>query len=488
MGFTCEYCEKKFSRRQNLTYHVVLHGINNVPSNFTGGRKTPLRNVLDQTTIRNEGSLTDYTLLKQELINIGKNAIKRVDNSIKWTIAYDVIFVKGEERTQPHPTFQDAAYISLNEEDVRQVVNKSIVECDKDIETFTHNGSGWRFIGLDRVVVTVYDYNPARGRSYIPTPPVLASKKAIVNVQNTDNKCFMWSILAALYPPVKDAQRVMKYRDHVGKLNCDMLEFSVKHTSSKISQFEDVNTVSINIYRYDPKYKAMPLRVSKKQSRDNVIDLLVLEDKDGNTHYTWLKNMSHLMHGSIGHKRTGKKVYCKRCLKGFRTTAKLDDHKVVCTDKGFVQRSVFPTEENKMLQFTNYKKKWLLPSVIYADMECKQEESDEENVISKHTPISIAYSVVSIDPKWKRECWVYTGDDCVQQFLLSLDKLKLVLSDVLTVQLPIKPLSHVQQEEHNNAAKCYLCQKQFNETEETARKHADHCHITGEYCGPACQY
>ena len=47
-----------------------------------------------------------------------------------------------------------------------------------------------------------------------------------------------------------------------------MLEFPVKHTSSKIRQFEDDNNVSINIYRYDSKYKAAPLRVSEKQSRD----------------------------------------------------------------------------------------------------------------------------------------------------------------------------------------------------------------------------
>ena len=397
--------------------------------------------------------------------------------------------MKGEEeRTQPHPTFQDAAYISLNVEEVKRVVDSSIVKHDKDIETFTHNGSGWRFIGLDRVVATVYNYNPAGGRSYIPTPPVLASKKAIVNVQNTDNKCFMWSILTALYPPRDNVTRVMKYRDHVGKLNCDMLEFPVKHTSSKISQFEDVNNVSINIYKYDPKYKAAPVQISEKQSRDKVIDLLLIEDKDGNTHDTWLKNMSHLMAGGIGHTRHYKRLICKRCLTGFKTEAKLETHKVVCTDKGFVQRSVFPTEENEMLQFKNYKNKWLLPFVIYADMECKLEESDEENVISKHTPISIAYSMVSIDLKWQRDCWVYTGDDCVQQVLLRLDKLKLELADVMNLQLPMKPLSPVQQEEHFTTSKCYLCQKQFDENEETSRKHADHCHITGVYRGPACQY
>ena len=197
--------------------------------------------------------------------------------------------------------------------------------------------------------------------------------------------------------------------------------------------------------------------------------------------------MSHLMHGGIGHKKAGKTVYCKQCLTGFKTEAKLD--RVICTDKGFMQRSVFPTEENKMVHFKNYRNKWLLPFVVYADMECKLEQTDDdENVISKHTPISIAYSVASIDPKWKRESWVYTGDDCVQQFLLSLDELKLELSDVMHLQPPMKLLSPVHQEEHNKATKCYLCQKQFNEIEETSRKHADHCHITGEYRGPACQY
>ena len=63
-----------------------------------------------------------------------------------------------------------------------------------------------------------------------------------------------------------------------------------------------------------------------------------------------------------------------------------------------MQRSVFPTEENKMVHFKNYKNNWLLPFVVYADMECKVEQSDDENIISKHTPISIAYSSGSQPP------------------------------------------------------------------------------------------
>ena len=40
-------------------------------------------------------------------------------------------------------------------------------------------------------------------------PKTLASKKAIINVKNEkDDKCYMWSILAGLFPVEKDAQRI----------------------------------------------------------------------------------------------------------------------------------------------------------------------------------------------------------------------------------------------------------------------------------------
>ena len=106
MVFACDYCGKTFSRRQNLTYHLVSHGIGKFPSKFTGGRKTPLRNVTDQKIISNKEVLSDGDLLQEEIGNSRKNVLKRFDNSIKWTIAYGVIFAKGEERTQPHQRLQ----------------------------------------------------------------------------------------------------------------------------------------------------------------------------------------------------------------------------------------------------------------------------------------------------------------------------------------------------------------------------------------------
>ena len=37
-----------------------------------------------------------------------------------------------------------------------------------------------------------------RAETHVPLPETLANKNAIVNMENTDNKCFLWSVLRAL--------------------------------------------------------------------------------------------------------------------------------------------------------------------------------------------------------------------------------------------------------------------------------------------------
>ena len=59
--------------------------------------------------------------------------------------------------------------------------------------------SGWVLNEIISMRVNINKYNPLRASSYIQLPEVLANKKAIINVRNEkDNKCFLWSVLAAL--------------------------------------------------------------------------------------------------------------------------------------------------------------------------------------------------------------------------------------------------------------------------------------------------
>ena len=50
------------------------------------------------------------------------------------------------------------------------------------------------------IEVSTARYAPIKGGSYVPLPPWIERKKAIVNVKNKYDKCFMWALRSALYP------------------------------------------------------------------------------------------------------------------------------------------------------------------------------------------------------------------------------------------------------------------------------------------------
>ena len=134
-----------------------------------------------------------------------------------------------------------------------------------------------------------------------------------------------------------------------------------------------------------------------------------------------------------------------------------------------------------------------LPFVVYADFEsCLQGiEDDSPGKLKKykeHKPISYAFSVASVDLRWNQEIKCCTGSDCMEQFMIEIDKLLREIKDVYVKSMPIKKLTDDQRQQHTDATPCFLCKKQFSDTDKSAKKQTDHCHITGEYRGAACHY
>ena len=75
------------------------------------------------------------------------------------------------------------------------------------IDIYQRNGSNWYFKEVVRLEIHTVDYKPIRGSSYIPLPDFIMRKKAIINIQNRDNKCFLWSVLRYLHPANRDENR-----------------------------------------------------------------------------------------------------------------------------------------------------------------------------------------------------------------------------------------------------------------------------------------
>ena len=81
------------------------------------------------------------------------------------------------------------------------LLNQFIDEVKGEIEAWSERGSGWIMGKILEAFINVAQYRPLRGGSYMPLPKKLQNKKAIINVQNRDNKCLRWALRAALFPP-----------------------------------------------------------------------------------------------------------------------------------------------------------------------------------------------------------------------------------------------------------------------------------------------
>ena len=84
-------------------------------------------------------------------------------------------------------------------------------------------------------------YTSLRGSSYTDLPAKIKNKQCCINVQNNDNKYFVWAVLSALHPVDEKyhPDRVSKYEQYKNELKFDDISFPVK--LDKINKFEKLN-------------------------------------------------------------------------------------------------------------------------------------------------------------------------------------------------------------------------------------------------------
>ena len=108
--------------------------------------------------------------------------------------------ILGEIVIQPF-AFHSNIEVNLDgtdEEELYITMTEKIIEKMAALQQAT--GSGWRLHSIIRLELHTVRYNPLRGETWVPLPKELANKKAIINMQNKDNKCFLWCVLRALNP------------------------------------------------------------------------------------------------------------------------------------------------------------------------------------------------------------------------------------------------------------------------------------------------
>ena len=232
----------------------------------------------------------------------------------------------------------------------------------RKLEKWTQRGSGWVVDQVETLWLDIAKYQPLWDGCFLPLPPALRAKKAVVKEKNKGNHCFRWAIRAAKFPAARNPQRPSNYPQQ------DDLDFTGIDAPTPISQiprFERQNDMAINVFGWD---KGLTVHQISKQPEDIPRINLLLIEKDGKFHYAWIKDLNRLLYDSSKHKE--RKHFCERCLHGYRREDQLDAHKPEC--RGIGQTTVrvdMPKEDENKLAFKNYHKQLLAPYIIYADFE-----------------------------------------------------------------------------------------------------------------------
>ena len=385
--------------------------------------------------------------------------------------------------------FNSGTHINLESTNVKKLIDLNVKKIIEDLEIFQNNGSGWYFKEVVQLEIHTVENGAMKGSSYVPLPDWILNKKTIVNVENKDEKYFLWCVLRYLHPKERDEERLTDLKKYENSLNTKGISFPMK--LKHISKFEKLNPSlpGINVFSVNDNKKFYPLKMAEKDCQ-NTIDFFFYE-QDGVSHYSLIKNFTRLVKSQITSSKNGTVFICKKCFTHYTKNELLQKHILYCSTNETVAVKMPP--RNTMLCFKNYHKQLPIPFVVYADFECftkplntcsPNPEYSYNYTYQKHEPSGFCFYIKGIDPNTKFEPILYTKtkstDDISAIFVSKLAKVtNKIYNDFYRRPIPLR-LTKQEQISFDKAKTCHICKKEL-----LSDKVRDHCHFTGQYRGAA---
>ena len=148
-------------------------------------------------------------------------------NGITWHMSCAIKFVKYDKEGNEIDTvalFTNRCVTKLPQEDeetlnlsIDQAYYKMFVYCQE----FQREGSGWA------IKLMMAKYVPLKGSHYVELPPKVKTSKVVINIQNDDDKCFLWSVLAFFCEANHHRERVNHYKQYESELNMNGIVYPV---------------------------------------------------------------------------------------------------------------------------------------------------------------------------------------------------------------------------------------------------------------------
>ncbi len=147
------------------------------------------------------------------------------------------IFYLGSEAQSIHTEGQIA-------ESTKIIFNQILTKNDHLVRTKT----GLVIEQIHWASIFLSKFAPLSGESFQELPKFLKLKRAIINVQNADNRCFGYSILAYLHLPKRNPHLAINYNKFFQLHGLDQITYPVE--IEQIPEIEEKIKIAINVFSF----------------------------------------------------------------------------------------------------------------------------------------------------------------------------------------------------------------------------------------------
>ena len=501
----CRNC-KKFFRSDKLAKHELLcsSDIDESLCNRHSGVHEHLNSEEEYTSIAgyfrsyklDVDKSSDYDqILSDSCIAAGNKITPFVQkNPIKVQLVITLSFQKHvlNDRDYSEKAFRSICEPLLLADNVADLLSRAKSYIRHGIETYERCGSGWIFDELLCAHVEIAKYSPLFASGKVSIPKKLKKMRSILNIASPDNKCFLYCILAKIYPVNgRNPDRYTKYLPYASKIDMASVQFPVR--IKDISKVEKLNKLSISVFQWCvDSEEVLPLKHGSGVGTQ--IDLLYLEN-DGCAHYLLIKNFNAFMRHRSRHHNT--MFYCRKCMHGFVSLQNHNKHYQNCK-QGINQLVKMP--DPGVIEFKALHKQDKKLFTVYFDFECltvpysscsKKGSSSYTEKYQKHVPCSFCIVTVSEFSEYDSKVVTFSNEDpnkVTEEFISQLTKIH---DDMMKCyeknQYPID-MTAEDEIKFKSAKTCHICKRRLNWESRTNYPVRDHDHIKkkNNFRGAAC--
>ena len=425
-----------------------------------------------------------WTYTTPRLTNVLTELIQQ-HHAMKFWVSLLVQYTKPNAPVNPDKPSEfylhSGTFTLLTQNDIQEVLESVRTKVELRNAHFIREQSG---LVIDRILslrMHVGKYAPLSAGAYLKVPKQLEMKKAIVNVQNTDSRCFGYAILAKLFYNEICGHLKSKpnsYKKYFARNERNLNSISYPVGPHQIPVLEEMLKLNINVITfYDENgTDKCPIYISRKAHPDE-IDLLYWTGKGQEEgHYAWIRNFSRFM-GDYN-KHNGQMFWCKRCLCHYDKERLWREHLDICGRGDFDKLIVRMPPPGQKIYFKNIRYQLECPFNVLADFEAIVQgvhlPSHSRSIkYQHHIPCSVGFKIISRIPGVEFDEEQFFGPDCTIRFLKRLVKLN---EKCMGILYDDKRMVMTEADEIAFAAetKCYLCDTRFEDNDPGKKKVLSH--------------